>query len=233
MKNFEKLLQKLNINPTNNMLEKFSIYYKELVEKNKQFNLTAITEEEDVYVKHFLDSVLAVNLIKKDAKLCDIGAGAGFPGLPLKIVREDINLTMVDSLNKRITFLNNLTSKLSLKNTKSLHFRAEEYAKTENRESFDVVVSRAVANLATLSEYCLPFLKIGGKFLAYKGIKAKEEIDLAKNAIEKLGGKLVKIHKIKLIGTDIDRYIVEIEKISATNLKYPRGGNKPKNKPIC
>lgn len=214
----------------NNNKSQFEIYFKELIEYNEKVNLTAITEKEDVFIKHFYDSCLAQSLINKNAKVVDIGTGAGFPGLPLKIVRNDIDLHLVDSLNKRIVFLDSLKEKLNLKYS-TTHARAEEFC-SNHRESFDVCVSRAVAKLNTLAEYCLPLLKVGGKFIAYKGSNIDEEIKESKKAIDLLGGKIIEIKKFMLPEDKGERNLVLIEKISKTSSKYPRGKNLPKTKPI-
>lgn len=211
--------------------EKFNIYYNELIEYNKNVNLTAITEKEEVFIKHFYDSCLAESYIPKDATVVDIGTGAGFPGLPLKIVRNDINLHLVDSLNKRIIFLNMLKDKLNI-NFLTTHARAEEFC-AKFRESFDVCVSRAVAKLNTLLEYCLPLVKVGGTFIAYKGSNVEEELNLSKKALKELGGEILKIEKFNLPNNMGERNLIVIKKMSPTPNKYPRAKNLPKIKPIC
>lgn len=210
--------------------EQFNLYYNELVETNKKFNLTAITEEQEVYIKHFLDSILAHEFIPKNANIIDIGTGAGFPGLPLKIIRDDINLTLVDSLNKRVEFLKSLTSKLNL-NVDCVHARAEDYAK-QNREKHDVLVARAVAGLNTLLEYALPLIKTNGYFLAYKGSNYQEELNNCKKALEVLGGRVEKVEIFDLPNNAGKRAIIIIKKIKSTPAKFPRGKNLPKLKPI-
>ena len=176
---FEKLIKKNS--------EKFDIYYQNLISYNEKVNLTAITEKEDVYIKHFLDSVLGNNFIPKNATVVDVGTGAGFPGIPLKIVNKDIKITLLDSLNKRINFLDEVIEKLNLKNIETKHGRAEEFGKDKNyRENYDIATSRAVANLSTLSEYLIPLVKIGGRVISMKGQEVKEEISNAKNAIKNL-----------------------------------------------
>lgn len=210
--------------------DKFDTYFKELVEYNNKVNLTAITEEQDVYIKHFLDSILGMFEIPQNASVIDIGAGAGFPSLPLKIVRPDINLTMLDSLNKRIAFLNYITDKLGVK-TNNVHSRAEDYA-IKHREEYDVAVARAVATLNTLVEYLLPFVKVGGIVLAYKGSNVEAEIENANKAISILGGKIIKIVKETLPNNAGERNVVVIKKIKSTPIKYPRRQNKPKTDPI-
>lgn len=193
-------------------------------------NLTAITEKQDVFTKHFLDSILSIDSIPQNARLIDIGAGAGFPSLPLKIVRPDIDLTMLDSLNKRITFLNILTSKLNIKSN-NIHARAEEYC-MKHREEYDVAVARAVASLDTLAEYLLPFVKVGGVVLAYKGSNINEEVFSAKNAIATLGGEISDILHFDLPNQMGERNIVVITKVKPTPIQYPRQQNKPKTDPI-
>lgn len=210
--------------------DKFEIFYNELVSYNDKVNLTAITEKHDVFTKHFLDSILAVDIIPQNAKVVDIGAGAGFPSLPLKLVRPDLNITMVDSLQKRIDFLNYICTKLDVKSN-NVHARAEEFAKT-NREVFDVAVARAVAKLNTLLEYLLPLVKEGGCVIAYKAGNIEEELNDAKKAIETLGGKYLKTVKFELPNEYGERNLIIIEKISPTPAKFPRGQNKPKTNPI-
>lgn len=216
-------------------LDRFNLYYELLIDYNKKVNLTAITEKSDVAVKHFLDSVslLGVCDVGSDSQMIDVGTGAGFPGLPLKIVRGDINLTLVDSLNKRVEFLKLCARELGLSNVECIHSRAEELAhKQEHREQYDIAVSRAVANMATLSEYCIPFVKIGGKFAAFKGPSANDELLAAKNAIATLGGANACIKLAKIANYDLSHSIILVDKITNTAPKYPRSGNKPLNKPI-
>ena len=225
MKNIEHYTQIIENNK-----EKFDIYYQNLVSYNEKVNLTAITERDEVFVKHFLDSILPIDEIKQNSTVVDVGTGAGFPSLPIKIVRPDISLTMVDSLNKRINFLNELTSKLNI-NSNNIHSRAEEFA-SNNREKFDVAVARAVARLNTLLEYLLPLVKIGGIVLAYKGSNFKEELDESKNAINLLGGKFLKTLHFDLPNNAGERNIIVIQKIKQTPTQYPRSQNKPKTNPI-
>ena len=218
------------INLIKNNEKTFQKYFEKLVSYNEKVNLTAITEREQVFNKHFLDSILPVDEIKQDAKIVDVGTGAGFPSLPIKIVRPDVNLTMVDSLNKRINFLNELTSDLKIEST-NIHARAEDFAKT-NREKFDIAVARAVAKLNTLLEYLLPLVKIGGIVLAFKGSNFKEEIDEAKNAMTVLGGEYVKTLHFDLPNNEGERNIIVVKKIKSTPKQYPRDKNLPKLKPI-
>lgn len=209
---------------------KFETYFTELVSYNEKVNLTAITEKHDVFTKHFLDSLLAVDAIPINSNVVDIGTGAGFPGLPIKIVRPDIKLTMVDSLNKRIEFLNIISHKLNLE-TKNIHSRAEDFAKTD-REKYDVAIARAVAKLNCLLEYMLPLVKVGGLVIAYKASNFKEELKEAKNAIETLGGKYLRTIDFVLPNNYGERNIIIIEKIKPTPKIYPRGKDLPKRNPI-
>ena len=208
----------------------FDIYFEELVSYNEKVNLTAITEKNEVYTKHFLDSILSIDAIPFNSSVVDVGTGAGFPSLPIKIVRPDIKLTMVDSLNKRINFLNHLCEKLKIEST-NVHARAEEFAQ-KNREQFDVAVARAVAKLNTLLEYLLPLVKVGGLVIAYKGGNIAEEFMEAENALNILGGKVLKSLRFDLPNGYGERNILIIEKIKPTDKKYPRLQNKPKTDPI-
>ncbi|MBR6779019.1 MAG: 16S rRNA (guanine(527)-N(7))-methyltransferase RsmG [Clostridia bacterium] len=210
--------------------EKFDIYYQELVSYNDKVNLTAITDKYDVFTKHFLDSILSIDAIPDNANIVDVGAGAGFPSLPIKIVRPDVNITMVDSLNKRVTFLNYICEKLNVKSN-NVHSRAEEFAKTK-REFFDVAVARAVAKMNTLLEYLLPLVKVGGIVIAYKGANIAEEFVDCDKALETLGGKVLKSLRFDLPNGYGERNIVIIEKIKQTPAKYPRAKNLPKIDPI-
>ena len=229
---FKELVNKLNISINDDMLNKYKLYYEKLIEVNEYMNLTTITEENEVYIKHFYDS-LTLNLAINDLKnisLCDVGAGAGFPSVPLAIAREDINVTIIDSLNKRINFLNELVSYININNVKAFHFRAEDYAK-EKRDSFDVVTARAVARLNILSELCLPLVKIGGLFVAMKA-ELSEELEEAKNAIKVLGGEIVKVIDLELPNNMGKRNIVIIKKIKTADKKYPRAFAKIKERPL-
>lgn len=206
----------------------FDTYYRLLTEWNEKFNLTAITERNAVYVKHFADSLLGEYLVPENATLLDIGAGAGFPSLPIKIVREDMTLTMVDSLKKRVNFLSCLIDELKLDKTTALHARAEDL---NCRGSYDCVVARAVAPLNTLCEYCLPFVKTGGIFIAYKAGDCEEETAAAKNAVKILGGDKADIIKRRL-DDDTVRSLVVIGKVTDSPAKYPRGKNLPRKSPL-
>lgn len=224
----KKHFQEYQIEITDDKVEQFALYYKTLIETNQKFNLTAITEINEVVVKHFIDSVLAIDLFEENSNIVDIGAGAGFPSIPLKIMKPSLNIIMVDSLNKRVNFLNDTIKLLNLKNIQAVHFRAEDFAK-DNFEKFDYVTARAVARLNTLSEYCLPLVKVGGKFIAYKGDNV-EEISECENAVKILGGE-IKENIIKQLNYGT-RNIVVINKIKNTNKKYPRNKNLPRTKPL-
>lgn len=228
---FVKALEDLSINISEKQLNDLDTYYKMLIEYNTHTNLTRITEEKEVYLKHFYDSltlVKAVNL--NNQTLLDVGTGAGFPGLVLKIVFPNLKVVLLDSLNKRITFLNSVIEKLDLKNIKAVHDRAEEYAKG-NKERFDIVTSRAVANLNMLSELCLPFLKIRGYFIPMKA-DAKDELKNAQNAIKTLGGVIKDIINFQLPNDTGIRTLIKIEKVSKTSEKYPRKFAEIKKKPL-
>ena len=223
------LFKKYNLILDEEKLNKLNEFYKNLIFYNNSFNLTNITEENDVFIKHFLDSIYPQYLIKENSSVLDIGAGAGFPSLPLKIYRPDLKITMIDSLNKRVNFLKEMISVLNLKDISATHTRAEDFA-LKNRESFDYVIVRAVAKLNTLVEYALPFLKLQGELLAYKGSEVEEEILQCESALKILGGKIERVEKFELEGNS--RSVVVIKKISQTPEKYPRGKNLPKLKPL-
>ena len=216
---------------TEKQVEQFEKYFHFLVQENEKYNLTAITEQKEVVVKHFLDSVLPITHIPQNAKVIDVGTGAGFPGVPLKILREDIEVTLLDSLQKRINFLSQLIEILGLKNTKCVHSRAEDYVK-EKREKFDVAVSRAVASIPTLAEYLIPYVKQSGKILMYKASKAEEELALGQKAIKEFGCKLESVDKYFLSEYQSERNIVVLKKVALTPTKFPRGKNLPKTKPL-
>lgn len=232
----EKLLKKLNkiqVNVNDVVLNKFFVYMTNILEWNEKINLTAITDEDDIILKHFVDSLTILEYIPEKSNVIDVGTGAGFPGIPLKIVREDINMTLMDSLNKRITFLNEIINKLELKKINAIHSRAEELAKMqEHREKYDIAVSRAVANLSTLSEYMIPFVKVGGRCICMKGSNIEEELKLAKNAIKELGGEIEKVINFKLPDSDNERNIIIIKKVNKTKNKYPRKAGMPSKEPL-
>lgn len=231
-------LEALHITYSEQMLERLHKYYEMMVEKNQVMNLTSITEYDDVVVKHWLDSLcFAKEYISADytkrVRLIDIGTGAGFPGIPVKIFFPEIDVVLLDSLNKRIVFLQDVVEKLGLTSITCIHGRAEELSnKPEYREQFDFAVSRAVARLASLSELCIPFVKPAGIFLSYKSEAADEEIEESKFAIRTLGCKLEKVLDYTIPTSDLPRKMVVIKKVSATPLKYPRGGGKPLKAPL-
>lgn len=228
----KEIFEKYNFSLNETQIEQFEKYYNYLVQENEKYNLTAITQTLDVIVKHFIDSVLPEKSIEKNATVIDIGTGAGFPGIPLKILRNDLKITLLDSLQKRINFLNNLIEILGLSNIKAFHGRAENFV-ANKREKYDYAVSRAVANLATLSEYMLPYVKVGGKAIMYKGNKLQDELQAGENAIKILGGETEKVEKYYLAEEESNREVLIIKKIKPTNKKYPRGKNLPKTKPLC
>lgn len=230
-----KKVKNLSIVLNDKQIQQFEQYYNILVEWNKLMNLTAITEYEEVVEKHFLDSLTIVNAInvEKIETLIDVGTGAGFPGIPLKIAFPHLKVTLLDSLNKRIKFLNEVIDLLELDDIKAIHGRAEDYAKqAEYREQYDICVSRAVANLATLSEYCLPYVKVDGLFVPYKSGEIDEELKSSEKAVSILGGKVEEVVKFQLPGTDIGRSFVKIHKIKETKKKYPRKAGMPTKEPL-
>jgi 16S rRNA (guanine527-N7)-methyltransferase len=232
---FESKLNALGITLTSRQQEQFVQFYELLVEWNKVMNLTGITEYEEVNEKHFVDSLSLVQAIdiNKVETVIDVGTGAGFPGIPLKIAFPHLKIVLLDSLNKRINFLNTVISELGLTEIITIHGRAEDYAKqADYREKFDLCVSRAVANLSTLSEYCLPYVKIGGMFIPYKSGEIDDEVQQAKKAIHILGGKLDEVIKFQLPDTKINRSFVKINKVQNTAKKYPRKAGMPAKEPL-
>ena len=227
-------LSKWNFDLTDKQINQLDKYYELLIEKNKVMNLTAITEFNEVIVKHFLDSLSICTVLPNDInKVCDLGTGAGFPGIPLAIAYPNIRFTLIDSLNKRIKFLQEVVYSLGLVNVSLVHGRAEEVGRNKDyREQFDLVVSRAVANISTLSEYCLPLVKINGYFISYKSGDILEEIDKSGSAISKLGGKLDKPVLFTLPETDISRSFLIINKIKSTPKVYPRKAGMPGKEPL-
>ena len=229
----EKMLDKLSENDQMLLPEQIEQFYKYmnlLIEWNEKMNLTAITESEEVIEKHFIDCLTIMPYINENSKVIDVGTGAGFPGIPVKIADSSLGITLLDSLNKRINFLNEVISNLALNNIKAIHSRAEEFVR-ENRETYDIAVSRAVAELPTLLEYLLPYVKVGGKCICMKGPKASEEIEKSKKALEILGGKIEKVANIN-INNEMERNIIIISKIKSTPSKYPRKAGKPSKEPI-
>lgn len=231
--NFELELKKLGIELNQKQLKQFQIFYEHLIAVNQVMNLTAITELNEVYRKHFLDSLELYRVlpVAEAFSLCDIGSGAGFPAIPLAIVNSKASFTMIDSLNKRVSFLNDCIERLGLDNASAYHSRAEEYA-VDKRGSFDVVTARAVARLQILCELALPLVSVGGKFIAMKGASGKEELSLAQNAISKLGGKVADMIEFELPEEKEKRLIIVIEKIKDTPKEYPRNYSKIKDKPL-
>ena len=244
MKEFEKLkhyCMEQNLRYDDRTEEQFRLFCHLLIEKNKVMNLTAITDPDEIEIKHFIDSVAGAKWIRffaseslpeKCFKVIDIGTGAGFPGMPLAFVLPEVQFTLVDSLNKRIDFLNDVICHTGIKNAAAIQGRAEELGQSEYRETYDVCVSRAVAETPVLLEYCLPLVKVGGHVILYKSGEYQEELDSAKNAISILGGKMLKTETFLLPSTEISRSLVIIEKTSETPAKYPRRPGKPSKSPL-
>ena len=225
--------KKLEIVLSENYVKKFYEYMLLLLEWNEKINLTSITDEKDIVLKHFVDSITICKYIPKNAKLLDVGTGAGFPGIPVKIVRDDVEVVLLDSLNKRILFLDDVINKLNMKNIRAIHGRAEEFGRNKDfRQCFDVVTSRAVANMAVLSEYLIPFSKLGGKCVIMKGADFEEELNNSKKAIKVLGGKINSVDQFVLPASDMKRTIVVVDKVGDTPKQYPRKAGTPAKKPI-
>ncbi len=225
--------KEISIELSEEQIEKFYSYMKLLLEWNEKINLTAITDEKEIILKHFIDSLTINKYIDSGDRIVDVGTGAGFPGIPLKILREDVEIVLVDSLNKRINFLNEVIEKLKLTNIRTIHARAEEFGRMkEYREKFDKSTSRAVANLATLSEYLIPLVKFKGKCICMKGAEIKEELNESEKAIKTLGGKVEKVESFNLPQSDFSRNIIIIEKVKNTDKKYPRKPGTPSKEPI-
>ena len=223
------LFEKFNVNISEEQLKKFENYYELLVFYNEKFNITNIIEKQEVYLKQFIDSILGVDKVCGKT-LIDVGSGGGFPAIPLKIMKEDLSVTMLEATGKKCSFLNAVISELGLKDICVINGRAEDFAKdVKFRESFDVCTARAVARLNTLCEYCMPFVKVNGTFVAYKA-NAIEEIEEANNAIKILGGKLKEVYTYNL--EDANRTLVTVEKIKNTDKKYPRGNGKERKNPL-
>lgn len=225
----------LGIKLNKNKIDSFILYKELLKEWNQKINITSITDDEEIDIKHFIDSItpLSTDLFAEDVRMIDIGTGGGFPGIPLKIINRDMEVVLLDSLKKRITFLEDIIDKLALEKTLPIHGRAEELGRDKNhREKYDIAISRAVASLNTLSEYCLPFVKVGGFFISMKGPEVDEELREAEKSIKILGGSLSDVKVINLPLSDITHTLIIIEKTKETPTKYPRGGGKPKKKPL-
>ena len=232
-KEMNENLKELDIELSEKQLKQFYDYMNILIEWNKVMNLTNITEPSEIIQKHFIDSLTVLKHIKEDDSIIDVGTGAGFPGIPIKIVYPKTKVTLLDSLNKRVKFLNEVISELELKDIKTIHGRAEEVAHDGNyREKYNIAIARAVASLNVLSEYLSPFVRIGGYVIGMKGTKGKEEAIEGENAIKILGGKIKEIKEFELPKTDIYRAIIIIEKEKITNKKYPRKAGTPSKEPL-
>ena len=233
---FEKMQEKsreLKIRFSVEQLEQFFEYMNLLIEWNEKINLTAITDPEEIILKHFIDSITILKELEDNSKIVDVGTGAGFPGIPLSIMNSTLKITLVDSLNKRLIFLQEVVNKLNLKNIEIVHARAEEFGQNKKyRESFDFATSRAVANLSTLSEYLIPLVKVNGKVISMKAADAQDEINEAQKAIEILGGKIEKIEEFNLPQSDIGRTVITIKKDKQTPNKYPRKPGTPSKEPL-
>ena len=234
---FVQELSKRNFKLNENQINQFNQYFTSLIETNKKVNLTRITEKDDVYLKHFFDSITPLftfgEIFTKSQTLCDVGAGAGFPSIPLKIMVPELRVTIVDSLGKRLKFLQELVTQLDLKNVALVHGRAEDVGQNKQyREQFDIVTARAVANMAVLSEYCLPLVKKNGNFIALKGPKAEDELNSSQKALKTLGGKTTVVKELQLPHSSEDRTLILVKKVQATPKKYPRQAGTPHRKPI-
>lgn len=232
---FKNGLEQLHISLSDHQLQQFLTYYEMLVEKNKVMNLTAITDFDEVVEKHFLDSLALAQFKDLDNQtyVLDLGTGAGFPGIPLKIAFPELKIVLMDSLNKRVLFLQEVINALELQDIEAVHGRAEEAGRNkEYREQFDLCVSRAVANITTLSEYCLPFVKEGGQFISYKSSSIDEELKEGKKGITLLGGQIKEVHKFQLVDSDLGRSFVVIDKVKKTPKTYPRKAGTPSKEPL-
>jgi 16S rRNA (guanine(527)-N(7))-methyltransferase GidB len=234
---FAKELAKYSFELSDNQKGQFATYYNKLIEFNKKVNLTRITDEDEVYLKHFFDSITPLlefpDLFKGEKTLCDVGAGAGFPSLPIKILCPNLRITIVDSLGKRLKFLDELVNDLDLDEVTLVHSRAEDAGQNKNlREKFDLVTGRAVARMSVLSEYCLPLTKVNGDLVALKGPKAQDELAEAKHAIEVLGGEVEDVKELTLPDSDDERTLIIVKKVKTTPKKYPRQAGTPNKKPL-
>lgn len=231
MDNLIKVFEKANIHIEQHKAKQLLQFAHLLIENNKKYNLTAIVEPQDIYKKHFLDSILGQKYLPTEGEIVDIGCGAGFPSIPLKIMQPHLSFQLIDSVNKKINFVNMAIEQLGLTNITASHMRIESLAHSSKRQSFGCVIARAVSPLPTLIEYALPLLKVGGVFVAYKADKVDEEINLSQNALQLLGGKIKTVEKINML-EEYQRCFVVIEKVQKTPEKYPRGANKPRNSPL-
>ena len=234
---FAKELAKYGFELSDNQKGQFATYYNKLIEFNKKVNLTRITDEDEVYLKHFFDSITPLlefpDLFTGEKTLCDVGAGAGFPSLPIKILCPNLRITIVDSLGKRLKFLDELVNDLDLDEVTLVHSRAEDAGQNKNlREKFDLVTGRAVARMSVLSEYCLPLTKVNGDLVALKGPKAQDELAEAKHAIEVLGGEVEDVKELTLPDSDDERTLIIVKKVKTTPKKYPRQAGTPNKKPL-
>ena len=230
---FEKYLAKMNISLLKEQYGQFYAYMELLIEWNEKMNLTAITDPKEIILKHFVDSLTIAKYVKEYKSIIDMGTGAGFPGIPIKIYRKDVKVVLADSLNKRIKFLDEVIDKLKLENVETIHCRAEELGKNKQyREKFDYATSRAVANLSTLSEYLMPFVKLNGKCIFMKTIEVEEELEKAKKAIKTLGGKIEKVDKFEIPESDLGRSIIIVKKEKITPSKFPRKPGTPAKEPL-
>lgn len=235
MDKLKYFFEEMNIAWNNDKAAKYEKYMYNILEFNKSINLTTITDRDEFILKHYVDSITCANSDEflEANSIIDVGTGGGFPGVPLAIAFPEKKFTLIDSLNKRVKIINDLCSKLGIKNVKAIHGRAEELGRQNNlRESFDLCISRAVANMSTLSEYCLPFVKIGGTFIAYKGPNCREEIENAELAMEKLGGEVYGVFYNELEGFEFDHVLVYIDKINSTPKKFPRKAGTPAKEPL-
>ncbi|RFU67260.1 16S rRNA (guanine(527)-N(7))-methyltransferase RsmG [Peribacillus saganii] len=232
---FTKSLQERGITLSSEQLRQFELYYQILVEWNGKMNLTAITDKEEVYLKHFYDSISAAFYFdfSKSYSICDVGAGAGFPSIPLKICHPHLKISIVDSLNKRISFLQHLADSLCLKNVTFYHDRAETFGqKPEHREAYDIVMARAVARMSVLSELCLPLVKQGGTFIAMKAASAEDEMRAGNKAVATLGGQIEDVYSFTLPIEESERNIITVQKVKPTPKKYPRKPGTPNKMPL-
>lgn len=230
MEDLKRGLSQFGIMPTDEMCARFAQYEKLLVEWNEKMNLTAITAHDEVINKHFVDSISCQKYIPEGASLADVGTGAGFPGVPIKIVREDVTVTLIDSLMKRLSFLDTVIETLGLSGVETVHMRAEDAGHSSHREQYDVVTARAVANLPVLCEYCLPLVKKGGVFLALKGRDGVEEAQKSEKALKILGGEITEIYDVSW--QEMEHVVIEIRKTGQTPAQYPRKAGKPSKSPI-